>query len=310
MRANLTPVRCPHCAAEIEDGSSFCGVCGRRTLAVPAQKPPPPEPGTSLASSSVFELPVNPGARALRVALVLALDVVLAGSGVAMAASWWKSRERATPVVATTPDGTPVKVELAPPSDAARLATGPRPDARASGTGTPAVRPDAGGGTTTNVPPPKPVDGGGGFNPFPRPDATPVVVPPRPPDAAPVVVPPGPPDAAPVVTPPASVDGAIVATDEFADKVQAVVQGNMTQIKRCYERAAKQGTNSQPLEGKIVVNASVTTSGAAANVVVVENTTGSEELQACVQALVQSWSFPPAPEETDFVWPFVFKAPR
>ena len=272
----------------------------------PAQKPPP-DLGSSLASSSVFELPVAPGARALRVTLVLVLDLVLAGSGVAMAASWWKSRERAAPVVAQqTPDATPVKVELATPGrDAARIATGPRPDARPATATT--RQPDGGGGTTTTIPTPRPVDAGGFVNPFPRPiDAAPVITPPRPIDAAPVVV--LPPDAAPVGTSPA--DGALVTSDEFADKVQAVVQGNMGAIKRCYERAAKQGTNTQPLEGKVVVNASVTTQGAATNVVVVENTTGSEDLQSCVQALVQSWSFPAAPEETDFVWPFVFKASR
>ena len=132
--------------------------------------------------------------------------------------------------------------------------------------------------------------------------------------APPIVVdaagstPPAPIDA--IAVAPGTADGALAETDVFADQVRRAVQSQMPQVKRCYERAAKQGTNSQPLEGKLEVHATVTTAGTASNVVVVENTTGSEELQTCVLALVQSWSFPPAPEETDFVWPFVFKAPR
>jgi TonB family protein len=95
-----------------------------------------------------------------------------------------------------------------------------------------------------------------------------------------------------------------------AEAVQNVVHEHMTQVKRCYARAAKVGTTSEPLEGKVEIQFTIRTTGDAEEVRVVENTTGSEQLGDCLAALIASWKFPSPGEDIEFVWPFVFKAPK
>jgi TonB family protein len=94
------------------------------------------------------------------------------------------------------------------------------------------------------------------------------------------------------------------------EAVRNVVHQHMGDIKRCYTRNAKVGTNTQPIEGKVEIQFTIRTTGDAEDVRVVENTTGSEPLGACVAALLSSWSFPSPGEDVEFVWPFVFKAPK
>jgi hypothetical protein len=95
-------MRCPHCAGEILDGSRFCGICGRRLAAAtipaggvvagqpgPVAGAPPVRSRPALvpvpeAGMAPIELPISRGARWARIAAVLALDVALAGAGVAM----------------------------------------------------------------------------------------------------------------------------------------------------------------------------------------------------------------------------------
>jgi len=84
-------MRCPQCAGEILDGSRFCGICGRPIGEADARTPTAPPALTP----SLFELPVAPRARLARVLVVLALDLVLAGAGIAMIASYLSARERA-----------------------------------------------------------------------------------------------------------------------------------------------------------------------------------------------------------------------
>src|SRR5687768_16802158 len=102
-------MRCPHCAAAIPDGAAYCGVCGRSVLPGErasrelAPENPPDESGGD-ASMSLFELPVARSARVARVVVVLALDVVLAGAGIAMGLSWWNSRHAAAAPPAKPPD--------------------------------------------------------------------------------------------------------------------------------------------------------------------------------------------------------------
>lgn len=94
-------MRCPHCAGEILDGSRFCGICGRRLAPAPAREPEPvrtPAAGSARprpVAPAPIELPVSRGARWARVLLVLALDVALAGAGVAMILSYVRDCEGA-----------------------------------------------------------------------------------------------------------------------------------------------------------------------------------------------------------------------
>jgi hypothetical protein len=97
-------MRCPHCAGEIPPGSRFCGICGRNIT--PSPEPPAygreletdrpafaqaagAEPGGSM---SLFELPVSRSARTLKLALVLALDAILAAAGIVMILSYLDAR--------------------------------------------------------------------------------------------------------------------------------------------------------------------------------------------------------------------------
>jgi hypothetical protein len=115
-------MRCPHCAGEILDGSRFCGICGRRLAsatipavagaggpAATASSPAAtagspaataagggggqPEPSGPVRSAS----PGKPRAELIpvseRILAVLALDVALAGAGVAMILSFARDCE-------------------------------------------------------------------------------------------------------------------------------------------------------------------------------------------------------------------------
>lgn len=125
-------MRCPHCAGEILDGSRFCGICGRKlaSATIPAAsaagaaaggQPAPSgavrsaSPGKPRAelipvSESVvapLELPISRGARWARILAVLALDVALAGAGVAMIVSFARDCEgvRGGPEATAVPAG-------------------------------------------------------------------------------------------------------------------------------------------------------------------------------------------------------------
>lgn len=84
-------MRCPVCGGANVDGAKFCGVCGQRMALEPA--PPAalvpvtaetramaPPPAPSLGAS--LRVPEARGARAVRIGLVLALDLGLAITGV------------------------------------------------------------------------------------------------------------------------------------------------------------------------------------------------------------------------------------
>ena len=109
-------MRCPHCAGEILDGSRFCGICGRRLASAtipavtaaggqaepsgPVRSAAPGKPRAELipvseAGVAPIELPISRGARWARIVAVLALDVALAGAGVAMIASFARDCEGA-----------------------------------------------------------------------------------------------------------------------------------------------------------------------------------------------------------------------
>src|SRR3990170_6140624 len=99
--ARLSAVRCAGCAAEVSTSATFCPICGRRlergfgsakasTASAHAGDGPGPE-----GSMSLFELPVAPAARITRIVVVLLLDAVLAGAGIAMILSYWSGRHAA-----------------------------------------------------------------------------------------------------------------------------------------------------------------------------------------------------------------------
>ncbi|HVV87670.1 MAG TPA: TonB family protein, partial [Kofleriaceae bacterium] len=119
-------------------------------------------------------------------------------------------------------------------------------------------------------------------------------------DAAPVVVPP-PVDAAPVVAPPVDaappdVDAdltAAVSAEEIVRQADHQVVASRGHLDRCYQNATKVLPADQPLRGRVDIGFAVLPTGAVNSVVVLQNTTGSDQLGQCVQAVVESWGFSP-----------------
>lgn len=358
-------MRCSGCGTNLPRAARFCGGCGRPLAASEAEPPSAepslaswatpaertrferPSPRSAPTSPSWFELPVDRGARAARLAVVLSLDLVLAGAGAAMIYSWWTGRRAAVVDAAPSPDGGFGNgIEAGVPRDAGRrtheatpgraippptsapsdlpprtTAAPPRPEPTLPPTlppGSPAMP-----NPTTSPPPtssaPSPT------LPTPPTPALPLPLP-LPPDApsagssatlpvdASTAAPPSPlaPDAAPA--PPADAAFPPPPPEDVeltAEAVRVVVERNMGHVQRCYERAAKVATRREPLEGKVEIQFAVLPSGDPEGVRVVENTTGSDDLASCLAALLASWKFPsPGKERVEFLWPFVFHAPR
>lgn len=252
---------------------------------------------------SLFELPASKGARAARLAAVLALDLVLAGAGIAMIVSYLDDREAAAarapqPAVELQPP--PPEVETLEPEtvDPEEVKRAPTRRARKI-----SKRPRRKTDTSAHTDPP-----GRGRDPTPDPD------PDRDSGRAPIRDPdPGPgPDSGTVPIPGVIDDdpGETERVDFSARQVRRVVDRHTVQLTKCYQHAAKQASPIKPLEGRVDIQFIIMPDGTASSVRAVANTTGSDQLADCVKRLIESWSFPsPGAEEIAFVWPFVFKVP-
>ncbi len=316
--------RCPQCQAEVSVGAAFCAVCGAGLAGGGSRPGAGPGEGDS---PSLFELPASKRGRWVRVATVLTLDAVLAGAGVAMILSYAGARaEAARPHVAAMPPTLTERptlegeVEVAPPR-VVRPGE-PRPEPSTPG-------PDGPGKPKPAPTPVKPgdIDGGddegevlGGI--ARRPDAGVPIKPPPPPPGAPdagvAITPPPPPPDPQVDVPDAALPGEpppppdpTAEEQSLASGVQRTVEAHMGQVRRCWENAAKSSADTNLPEGLIEVEFAVRPSGDARNVQIVQNVTGSDQLGACVVALVSSWQFPThGGDPVVFVWPFLFKASK
>jgi hypothetical protein len=328
-------MRCPHCAGEISDDSRFCGICGRRLdgpAPAPAPTPAPtgvaPAPGPYNAdggsSMSLFELPVSRGARVARIAIVIALDLVLVGAGIAMIVSYLNARDRATGATVVAPpdagvgqatieDSTPTPVAgRQPPSADEPPSRGPgQPAGRDPAPSRPDPTPSRPDPTSPRPDPPPPRPDPAPARPDPRPPAPdptppPVTEPPDDPD-------PDPPGEGPVdpYDDPPTGEPTDQEMEIFTGRVSLVFKAHRAQMERCYEQAAKLSQTDDPLRGAIDVRFKVDQGGKARDVRAVSNNTGSQQLAQCVTALVSSWDFPLAPgsQPIDLMWPFRFSPP-
>lgn len=321
-------MRCPHCAGEIQDGSRFCGICGRPTVVEPpagvtsstrslaqqsASRPP------AASSPSLFELPVAPGARAARIAIVLALDAILLIAGIAMIVSYLNERDRAQaggPKPAAGERGRdddarsvkfsePVPLHRdvsAPPERRAvpqpdkddklrsnrrtrdrrrRKARTTRPAAIDAGVAT-ASRADA--GAARGEPSSRGADGGASTTA--RIDADASV------------------DANPDPDAPTDAEVAILAR-----QIRLVVNRERRLLQRCYNKVAKATTVDKALQGRVEIRFEVMPDGKTRNVGPRGNTTGSTMLAQCVSNLIRNWKFPShsGKRSIPFVWPFDFR---
>jgi hypothetical protein len=334
------PTRCPYCKAEVLAGAAFCGTCG-------SSLPTGSGGSGGVESPSLFELPVSRRARLTRIAIVLTMDAVLAGAGIAMIGSYLGARaEAAQPLVAALAPadaGAPrhqADVKVSPPRvvrpgpDDGKPPTPPGttkpPPATTPATPSAppgATKPPSGTGGTkppvTNVPSgngPGTDDPGavlGGISR--RPDAAVPSTTPQPPPVTPPaqLPPPSPVDQPPVAPPDAAPDLPAPPVDPsdaeqtLAAGVQRTVEGHMGQVRRCWENIAKASADSNLPEGTIEIQFGVLASGSPSSVQVVQNQTGSPALGDCVVALVNSWDFPRHDgDPVVFVWPFFFQASK
>ena len=284
-------MRCPNCAGEVPAGSRFCGICGRNVTAA-AEAPLAHAMGDAAAGGhwpaaapdakpamSLFELPAARRPRAVKMALVLVLDAILAGAGVVMILSYLDARKAPPPPAKPVPGKAAAAVEVGAPKAVAsnEAPTVAQPQKKKTQ--------DAGnrGQGTGDREPPMPV-------------VTPVA------KATP----------APVVTPVAE-----PAPEEASDDIDGVsarltemVQRHSGDLERCYQRVAKVAGPGDPLEGKIDIHVTVMPDGSARDVHAGDNTTGSTQLADCVVSLFQSWSLPAgAAEPVELLWPLQFRPP-
>ncbi len=330
-------MRCPHCRGEIPPESQFCGVCGQNIhisqIGTPSQKEPALATSDSELSASLFALPVSSGARRVRVGLIVGINLLMVGAGIALLLGYFDKRAEASKVVAAGIDsaesdstsnspetslvGTVVDAGAAKTTGSTRSANSPSSERDSAGKplasnereASPASgktsKPDAGAAKSPANPrrPTSPTEPRVPANPqVSRADAG-VLQPPRPRST----------DAG---------QGAIADTVELtpeeqerqvqllAGRIGLVVERHQAHLGRCYESALKQGNPKEPLQGQIDLHFSVQPNGTATGVRVRSNNTGSQVLASCLVGLVRSWTFPSSGSEAlDFVWPFEFQAP-
>lgn len=329
-------MRCPHCRGEIPQGSQFCGVCGHNVTTSPtggrasyggshdSGAPPPLSP-------SLFELPVSPGARRARVAMLLTLNLLLAGGGIALFNGYLHKRYQARQGAGfLLGKSEPTPSPLVP---AKAVHGGVSEGAFSNGQG--AIDVDAeqrswtAGKTRTSDDahdthaPPRPVPQPG---PTARPHSIDAGLGPLPSrvriDAAPTRrlhkpgasgSPTSGADPDPVEEPgePPSEASDSERVQVIAAKISLVVSRHQGQLTRCYQNAGKTTNPNQPLEGRIHLQFSIHLDGKARSIGVVSDDTGSPVLARCLVGLVGSWTFPSSGGDAlDFVWPFDFQAPQ
>lgn len=304
-------MRCAGCAGQIPEGSQFCGVCGRGISHAPlaagegSAVTGPAGGGTSAeaahldadGSLSLFELPVSPTARRTKIILVLALDAILAGAGIAMILSY-----RAAASVPARPAGpAPQLVEalephpvtsVAPATDAGPAAqeneVKPRSGSRREGDESKARRKPA---------KPEPAEKGSADEQLTGParagedrDGDNVG------DAGPGH------DAGS-----ADVEAEVA---QIASRMAAAVARHQGELERCYQSAAKSAGPQDPMKGRISIRFTLMPNGSTAQARVVRDDIGSVALATCVLDRFQSWPMPAGVSQPiELEWPFEFHAP-
>lgn len=317
-------MRCPHCRGEIPPESQFCGVCGQNIHDAPAAMSHAQTGGLGASSGSLFELPVSKGARLVRSAMILGLNLLLLGGGIALTLEYLHKRDRAAR--ASLP-GTSAETRGKTPVADQRLAKALM-DAGMSGAAGNGKPSEANNGTLSNSSSDNErkgedaiarnpnesssssgrMDAGTSGRATPKPDPHASAT--RKPDA-------GPSANTRSERFDASPSGATLGPEEDAARVRVlaaqislVVERHQAQLARCYQSASKVTTPDKPIQGRIDVRFSVEGDGRASSVRTSSNDTGSGGLENCLLTLVRSWTFPASGGEAlDFVWPFEFKAP-
>jgi len=89
-----------------------------------------------------------------------------------------------------------------------------------------------------------------------------------------------------------------------SDAVSAAIKRQMPRVRACYERALK---GDGDLDGRLTLNWTVQPAGTVADVRVVNDKVGSDQLSSCVTRAVGRWSFPASSEGADIEYPVVLR---
>jgi hypothetical protein len=90
-----------------------------------------------------------------------------------------------------------------------------------------------------------------------------------------------------------------------ADGVRFVVTTHIAQARACYNRAFKDASPG----GVVEIAFAIDKNGRATRVRTVRNTTGSEQVQKCLEIRISGWQFPrPVGGDYELIYPFVFAA--
>lgn len=109
-----------------------------------------------------------------------------------------------------------------------------------------------------------------------------------------------------VIQRPESIEGAGSSNDKRDNSaVNKVVSSNKVSIRMSYEKYLKQIPD---LAGKITVRFTISASGRITSVQILENTTGSSELESDIKRKVRMWRFAPIPDgDVTVTYPFIFR---
>ena len=229
-----------------------------------------------------------------RVLAILAVNIVLAGSGVAMILSYADARDQASQAPPNPAPAQPTPSRNTSEKPAAVMLEGPDGEEGKAG-----QNDNAGTAGQERARGSRPI------SPMARPVER-ATTRPRTRTRKPAVAQP-------------SGDTPTVATPE--ENVQAVtrrvsllVNRHQKQLQRCYQRASRAALPDEPLHGRIDVHITLAPTDRPddrkAGVRITKNETGSEQLADCVTSLFSSWTFPepPGEEPLDLVWPLRFRA--
>ncbi|WP_413289016.1 AgmX/PglI C-terminal domain-containing protein [Bdellovibrio sp. HCB337] len=85
------------------------------------------------------------------------------------------------------------------------------------------------------------------------------------------------------------------------EAVRRVIRAGLGEIRGCYEREAKKLSESQRLEGKVIIALKINGHGRAVSSIVQSSTTGNSDFDNCVKTRFSTWRFPDAPEGSAIV---------
>ncbi len=87
-------------------------------------------------------------------------------------------------------------------------------------------------------------------------------------------------------------------------QIKGTVEGNLAQVKACYERELKSNTG---LAGKLVLGWTVGADGRVRDLETVQDGLRNRDVNNCVRRSVQGWRFPRAESPSDVEYPFILR---